>query len=115
MFTTLARFDPVYVSHFKCDKQRISDYPNLSGYVRELYQWPGVADTVNITNPQLGTNPSTIKRITPMSLAPRWTVSGGGPKETIGDAGRGKVDVPFDFQLTPSQAAAIDDKVEDTC
>ncbi len=47
LFTTLVRFDPVYVGHFKCNRQRIADYPHLSGYLRELYQVPGVADTVN--------------------------------------------------------------------
>ncbi len=46
LFTTLIRFDPVYVGHFKCNKKRIADYPNLSGYLRELYQIPGVAETV---------------------------------------------------------------------
>ncbi|MEM8602785.1 MAG: glutathione S-transferase family protein [Cyanobacteria bacterium P01_H01_bin.121] len=48
LFTTLVRFDPVYVGHFKCNKQRIADYPNLWGYVCDLYQTPGVADTVNL-------------------------------------------------------------------
>ena len=48
LFTTLIRFDPVYHGHFKCNLKRIEDYPNLSGYVRELYQWPGVAATVNM-------------------------------------------------------------------
>ncbi|MGY0634690.1 glutathione S-transferase family protein [Luteimonas sp. A478] len=47
LFTTLLRFDPVYHGHFKCNLRRIADYPNLSGYLRELYQWPGVAATVN--------------------------------------------------------------------
>ncbi|NET48086.1 MAG: glutathione S-transferase family protein [Merismopedia sp. SIO2A8] len=47
LFTTLARFDPVYVGHFKCNIRRIVDYPNLWGYVRELYQMPGIAKTVN--------------------------------------------------------------------
>ncbi|MEM9138175.1 MAG: glutathione S-transferase family protein, partial [Cyanobacteria bacterium P01_F01_bin.42] len=47
LFTTLVRFDPVYVGHFKCNVRRIVDYPNLWGYVRELYQWPGIASTVN--------------------------------------------------------------------
>ncbi len=47
LFTTLIRFDSVYHGHFKCNKQRIEDYPNISHYLRELYQWPGVADTVN--------------------------------------------------------------------
>lgn len=45
LFTTLLRFDPVYHGHFKCNIRRIADYPNLTGYTRELYQWPGVADT----------------------------------------------------------------------
>ena len=48
LFTTLVRFDPVYVGHFKCNKKRIVDYPNIWGYVKELYQYPGIADTVNI-------------------------------------------------------------------
>ena len=48
LFTTLVRFDPVYVGHFKCNKNRIADYPNLSNYTRQLYQWPGVADTLNL-------------------------------------------------------------------
>jgi putative glutathione S-transferase len=47
LFTTLIRFDPVYHLHFKCNRKRIVDYPNLWGYVRELYQWPGVRETVN--------------------------------------------------------------------
>jgi len=48
LFTTLVRFDPVYVGHFKCNIRRISDYPNLSNYVRDLYQQPGVAGTVRM-------------------------------------------------------------------
>ena len=48
LFTTLVRFDPVYVGHFKCNLRRIADYPNLSGYLRELYQVPGVAGTVHL-------------------------------------------------------------------
>ena len=47
LFTTLVRFDAVYYSHFKCNLRRIIDYPNLSNYLRELYQWPGVRDTVS--------------------------------------------------------------------
>jgi putative glutathione S-transferase len=47
LFTTLVRFDPVYVGHFKCNLRRIADYPNLSNYLRDLYQVPGVAETVN--------------------------------------------------------------------
>jgi glutathionyl-hydroquinone reductase len=47
LFTTLIRFDAVYVGHFKCNRRRIDDHPALSGYVRELYQMPGVAGTVD--------------------------------------------------------------------
>lgn len=47
LFTTLIRFDEVYYGHFKCNKQRIEDYPHLSAYRRELYQWPGIAETTN--------------------------------------------------------------------
>ncbi len=47
LFTTLIRFDPVYVGHFKCNKQRIADYPNLYCYMKALYQHPGVAETVD--------------------------------------------------------------------
>lgn len=47
LFTTLIRFDVVYNGHFKCNKKRIEDYPALSNYLRELYQWPGIAETVD--------------------------------------------------------------------
>ena len=47
LFTTLIRFDVVYYSHFKTNLKRIEDYPNLSHYVRDLYQYEGVAETVN--------------------------------------------------------------------
>jgi glutathionyl-hydroquinone reductase len=47
LFTTLIRFDAVYVGHFKCNIRRIADYPNLSAYTRDLFQWPGIAATVN--------------------------------------------------------------------
>lgn len=50
LFTTLIRFDTVYYSHFKCNIKRITDYPNLSGYLRELYQWPGIKDTINMAH-----------------------------------------------------------------
>lgn len=46
LFTTLVRFDPVYHLHFKCNRKRLIDYPDLWAYTRELYQWPGVAETV---------------------------------------------------------------------
>lgn len=48
LFTTLIRFDAVYYSHFKCNRQRIADFPALSEYVRDLYQVAGVAETVDI-------------------------------------------------------------------
>ena len=48
LFTTILRFDAVYFGHFKCNLRRIVDYPNLSNYLRELYQVPGVAETVNM-------------------------------------------------------------------
>ena len=47
LFTTLIRFDAVYHGHFKCNLKRLADYENLWRYTRELYHWPGVADTVN--------------------------------------------------------------------
>nr|WP_316655258.1 glutathione S-transferase family protein [uncultured Gellertiella sp.] len=47
LFTTLVRFDPVYVGHFKCNIRRIADYPHLQAYLKDLYQAPGVAETVN--------------------------------------------------------------------
>ena len=48
LVTTLFRFDPVYVGHFKCNLKRIADYPNLSAYTRDLYQQPGIAETVRL-------------------------------------------------------------------
>jgi putative glutathione S-transferase len=50
LFVTLIRFDPVYVGHFKCNLRRIADYPNLSGYLRDLYQLPGIAETVSFAH-----------------------------------------------------------------
>jgi putative glutathione S-transferase len=47
LFCTLVRFDAVYHGHFKCNLRRIVDYPNLQGYLMDLYQQPGIADTVN--------------------------------------------------------------------
>jgi len=48
LFTTLIRFDAVYHGHFKCNLKQIEDYPNLADYLRELYQWPSIAETVNM-------------------------------------------------------------------
>lgn len=48
LFTTLVRFDPVYVGHFKCNIRMLKDYPNLWAYTRDIYTWAGVADTVHM-------------------------------------------------------------------
>ncbi len=48
LFTTLIRFDPVYVQHFKCDRRRIAEYPALANYLRDIYQLPGVAETCDL-------------------------------------------------------------------
>ena len=48
LFVTLLRFDPVYFVHFKCSQRLISSYPHLSNYLRDVYQTPGVSDTVNM-------------------------------------------------------------------
>lgn len=73
LFVTLVRFDAVYVGHFKCNLQRIADYSNLSGYLRDCYQWRGIAETVDIdqikrhyymTHPSL--NPSGVVPLGPI-------------------------------------------------
>ena len=69
LFTTLVRFDPVYVGHFKCNIRRIADYPALSGYLRDLYQVPGVAETVDlhhIKNHYYGSHPT----VNPTGIVP---------------------------------------------
>lgn len=69
LFTTLIRFDAVYVGHFKCNRQRIADFPNLSNYLRDLYQHPGVAETVNIAhikNHYYGSHPT----VNPTGIVP---------------------------------------------
>jgi putative glutathione S-transferase len=48
LFTTLVRFDAVYVGHFKCNVRRIADYPHLAGFTRDMFQWPGIAATVSM-------------------------------------------------------------------
>ena len=65
LFTTLLRFDPVYVGHFKCNLRRLVDYPSLWAYTRELHQWPGVAGTVNMDH-----SSSTITAATAASTRP---------------------------------------------
>jgi len=54
LFPTLVRFDAVYYSHFRCNRQRIADYHNLSNYTREIYQMAGIAETVDISGIKLG-------------------------------------------------------------
>jgi len=73
LFTTLIRFDAVYYSHFKTNLKHIEDYPNLSNYVRELYQIEGVADTVNFDHikthyyySQITINPTQIVPVGPI-------------------------------------------------
>lgn len=70
LFTTLVRFDAVYHGHFKCNLQRLEDYPNLSHWLRELYQWPEVGDTVDldhIKHHYYGSHPA----INPNGLVPK--------------------------------------------
>ncbi|MFH5773863.1 glutathione S-transferase family protein [Paracoccus sp. NGMCC 1.201697] len=50
LLTTMLRFDPVYHTHFKCNRKWLREYPNLWGWTRELYQWPGVAPTVDFNH-----------------------------------------------------------------
>ena len=73
LFTTLVRFDPVYVGHFKCNLRRIADYPALFGYLCELYQMPGIADTVVM--PHIKTHYYTShKNINPTGIVPMGPV-----------------------------------------
>ena len=69
LFTTLIRFDAVYYVHFKCNIRRIADYPNLMEFVRELYQWPAVADTVNFDHIKRHYYPSH-RRLNPGGFVP---------------------------------------------
>jgi putative glutathione S-transferase len=68
-FSTLVRFDAVYHFHFKCNLKRIIDYPNLSNYVRDLYQQPGVAATVNMDHIKRHYYGSQ-KRVNPTGIVP---------------------------------------------
>src|SRR3546814_11489870 len=69
LFTTLVRFDAVYVGHFKCNIRRLVDYPNLWAYTRELYQVPGVAETVNMA-PIKGHYYESHRTINPSGIVP---------------------------------------------
>ena len=88
LFTTLVRFDAVYVGHFKCNIRELRDYPNLSGYLRDLYQQPGIAETVDIEyikehyyRSQVAVNPT---GVVPAGPAPDFTSSHG--RDRIGQA-----------------------------
>ena len=73
LFTTMIRFDAVYYGHFKCNLRRIADYPNLSNWLREIYQWPGIAETVSfehIKNHYYGSH----KTINPTGIVPKGPV-----------------------------------------
>ena len=69
LFTTLIRFDAVYHGHFKCNLRQIADYPNLFGYMLELYQTPGIAETVNFEHIK-GHYYSSHKTINPTGIVP---------------------------------------------
>ncbi|HTA15763.1 MAG TPA: glutathione S-transferase C-terminal domain-containing protein, partial [Solirubrobacteraceae bacterium] len=77
LFPTLVRFDEVYHVHFRCNRRRIVEYPNLWAYTRELYQWPGVGQTVAM--PQIKRHYYTThdelnpKHIIPVGPAPDWS------------------------------------------
>lgn len=76
LFTTLIRFDAVYYSHFKCNLRRIADYSNLSNWLRELYQWPGVAETVDFEHIK-GHYYASHRTINPTGIVPK------GPLQTF--------------------------------
>jgi putative glutathione S-transferase len=71
LLPTLLRFDVAYFSLFKCNRQRIADYPNLSNYMRELYQVPGVAPTVKPRYYVI--NYYSIARLNPSGIIPKGT------------------------------------------
>jgi len=71
LFPTLVRFDVAYFSLFRCNKKRIADYPNLSGYMRELYQLPGIAETVKARYYVI--NYWSIARLNPLGIIPKGT------------------------------------------
>jgi putative glutathione S-transferase len=71
LLPTLLRFDVAYFSLFKCNRQRIADYPNLTNYMRELYAFPGVAETVKARHYVIGYY--SIKRVNPTGIIPKGT------------------------------------------
>lgn len=88
LFPTLVRFDAVYVGHFKCNLRRIADYPYLSGYLRDLYAVPGIAETVSMDH---------IKRhyyMTQRTLNPLGIVARGPHVDLSGPHGREQLASP---------------------
>lgn len=79
LFTTLIRFDAVYYSHFKCNERRIADYPHLSNWLRELYQWPGIAETVDFAHIK-GHYYASHRMINPTGIIPK------GPAQNFAEA-----------------------------
>lgn len=81
LFVTLIRFDEVYVVHFKCNKRMIREYPNLFNYVKDVYQIPGIAETVHmehIKKHYYGSHPS----INPFAIIPLgWTIDYSAPHD----------------------------------
>ncbi|SFX33120.1 putative glutathione S-transferase [Pseudomonas sp. NFPP02] len=75
LFTTLIRFDAVYYSHFKCNLRRIADYGNLSNWLREMYQWPGVAETVDFGHIK-GHYYASHRTINPTGIVPKGPLQG---------------------------------------
>ncbi|TYB84512.1 glutathione S-transferase family protein [Oceaniovalibus sp. ACAM 378] len=76
LFSTLVRFDLVYHLHFKCNRNRIVDFPNLWAYTRELYQWPGIAETVKfdhiVRHYHYSHDTINPHRIIPINPSPDW-------------------------------------------
>ncbi|EJE8555381.1 glutathione S-transferase family protein [Vibrio vulnificus] len=86
LFTTLIRFDAVYVGHFKCNQKRIADYPHLNGYMKELYQIEGIAETTDFYHikrhyyfSHIGINPTQV-----VPLGPDLDLDSGHGREGIG-------------------------------
>lgn len=73
LFTTLLRFDPVYYVHFKCNLRLIKDYPNLGGYLRDLYQHPGIRETCNLDHIKLHYYKSHPK-VNPSGIVPKGPI-----------------------------------------
>jgi len=89
LFTTLIRFDAVYYSHFKCNLRRIADYANLSNWLREMYQWPGVAETVDFAHIK-GHYYASHRTINPTGIVPKGPLQEfDGPHDRQGLLGKG--------------------------